>query len=820
MKRYTLVLGSAFLGLALGSATNPAELSAAPGMVGPQSSGTLSIESGQALLDQYCVYCHDDVEKSGGMSLSGLDLAHVEDSAELAETMVRKLRAGMMPPAGAPRPDAAILTALAESLEYGLDTVAAANPNPGGRALQRLNRAEYARSIRELLEIDVDVAGLLPPDVMGQGFDNTAEALSVSAVLVQGYMRAASQISRVAVGDPRATPGSATFKIPRTASQMRHVEGAPFGTRGGMVQVHNFPANGDYVFNLTLYGTAAGRIFGLNNPLFDDGAVSKGELEVSVNGERVALLEVNRSMSESSSGLTLTTEPIFIEAGPQKVAATFVQKFSGMVDDLVAPIEHTQADGEIATGSGITALPHLQDLNITGPFRATGVSYTPSRARIFTCRPTLPSEEMSCAAEIISNLASEAYRKAVSAEDLEGLMNFYVEGRDGGDFESGVRMALQAVLASPSFVFRFEAEPDSVQPGQDYRISDLELASRLSYFLWSTVPDDALIEVAEEGRLHEPTVLEQQVRRMIKDPRAETLSTRFAAQWLHLADLTGVVPDPLLYPQFDTTMGESMRRETELLFDSIVREDRNLIELLTADYTFVDERLAKHYGISEVMGYRFQRVPVTDENRLGLLGHGSILTITSTADRTSPVQRGKWVMEVLLGTPPPNPPPNVPELAETARLTSGKVLTVRERMEEHRANPTCAACHRMMDPIGLALENFDPTGRWRTLDGGSVINPTTELFDGTHVNGPASLRHAILARSEAFIRNFIENLMSYGLGRRVEYYDMPTVRVIARAAAENDNRISSFILGVVRSPAFQMKRAAGGTTVEAGGQRQ
>ena len=820
MKRYTLISGALFLILAVGNGTNLAEQPAAPAMVGPQTPVTLSLESRQSLLDQYCAYCHDDVEKSGDMSLSGLDLAHVEDSAELGEKMIRKLRAGMMPPAGAPRPDVATLTALAASLEQDIDTVAAASPNPGARALQRLNRAEYARSIHELLEIEVDVAGLLPPDVMGQGFDNTAEALSVSAVLVQGYMRAASEISRVAVGDPKATPGSVTFKIPRTASQMRHVEGAPFGTRGGMVLVHNFPANGDYVFNLTLYGTAAGRIFGLNNPLFDDGAVSTGELEVSVNGERVALLEVTRSMSESSTGLTLTTEPIFIEAGPQKVAAAFVQKFSGMVDDLVAPIEHTQADGEIATGSGITALPHLQDLNITGPFRATGVSETPSRARIFTCRPTLPSEEMSCATEIVSSLASEAYRKTLSAEDLEGLMNFYMEGRKDGDFETGIRMALQAVLASPSFVFRFEAEPSTVEPGQDYRISDLELASRLSYFLWSTVPDDELLEVAEEGRLHEPVVLERQVRRMIKDPRAETLSTRFAAQWLHLADLTGVVPDPLLYPQFDTTMGESMRRETELLFDSVVREDRNVLDLLTADYTFVDERLAKHYGIPEVMGYRFQRVPVTDKNRLGLLGHGSILTITSTADRTSPVQRGKWVMEVLLGTPPPNPPPNVPELEETARLTSGKVLTVRERMEEHRANPTCAACHRMIDPIGLALENFDPTGRWRTLDSGSVINSASVLFDGTPVDGPASLRNAILARSEAFIRNFTENLMSYGLGRRVEYYDMPTVRVIASDAAKNDNRISSFILGVVRSPAFQMKRAGFGVTDEAGGQRQ
>ena len=792
---------------------------AAPAMAASPNVPSLSLEAQQTLVDQYCVFCHDDVEKSGGMSMSGLDLAHVEASPELVEKMIRKLRAGLMPPARQPRPDAATLRAFVASLEQGMDREGAAHLNPGRLSLHRLNRAEYALSVRDLLEVDVDVAALLPPDSMGYGFDNTADALGISPALVEGYIRAAGETSRAALGDLKLGGTSVTYKITRTASQMRKVEGAPFGTRGGISVIHNFPADGEYTFTLTFYGESTGGIFGLNNPLAED---YEEEIEISIDGRRVAVMTVENSMNErDAAGLTLTTGPISIKAGPQRLSAAFIQRFMGLVDDLIRPIEHTIADQQVSTGEGISTLPHLQDLNIKGPYNATGVSETPSRSRIFSCRPTSFDEEESCAGKIISDLATQAYRRPVSAEDLEGLMTFYRTGREEGDFESGIRTSLQAILASPSFVFRFEQAPPDAQPGENYRITDLELASRLSFFLWSTGPDDELMSVARDATLSDPAVLENQVRRMLEHPRSEALSTRFGGQWLGLGNLEGRVPDPILFPQFDMYMGESMRRETELFFESIIREDRNVLDLLTEDYTFVDERLAKHYKIPNVLGNRFRRVAVTSEDRRGLLGHASILTITSNADRTSAVQRGKWVMETLLGSPPPTPPPNVPELEETDRLTASKVLTLRERMEEHRANPTCAACHRMIDPIGLALENFDATGRWRVQDGGIPIDTSTELFDGTKITGPASLREAILARSDAFIQNFTENLLVYALGRKNEYYDMPTVRTIARDAATNDNRFSSFVLGVVRSPAFQMRQMEETTeeAAQAGGRR-
>ena len=802
-------LGLVSLCLALGTGSSLAEPQETPAVE------LLSPEAQQALVDQYCLWCHDDLEKSGDLSMSGLDLTKVGQNTEIVEKMIGKLRAGMMPPMGQPRPDAQTLEAFVTSMEAGIDRAAASSPNPGRRALARLNRIEYANSIRELLGIEVDVAALLPPDSMGHGFDNMAEALSISPALIEGYMRAAGEISRVAVGDPKASATSATYSISRTASQMYHVEGAPMGTRGGISVVHNFPADGEYTFAMTFYGESTGGIFGLNNPLAED---YKEQIEVSINGERAEALEVLNSMNESQpAGLSLTTKPVSVKAGPQRVSAAFIQRFYGLVDDVIRPIEHTIADQQVSTGEGITTLPHLQDLNIRGPFNTTGVSLTPSRARIFTCRPTSAAEEEPCATEILSDLATQAYRRPVSAEDLEGLMTFYRTGREEGDFESGVRTALQATLASPNFVFRFERVPASVEPGQNHRISDLELASRLSYFLWSTVPDAALVRVASEGGLRDPATLEQQVRRMLQDPRSEALSTRFAAQWLRLRDLEGKVPDPILFPQFDAGLGESMRRETELFFGSVVREDRNVLDLLTGDYTFVDERLAKHYKLPNVIGNRFRRVPITDENRRGLLGQASILTLTSNADRTSPVQRGKYVMEVLLGSPPPAPPPNVPPLEETERLTGGKILTLRERMEEHRANPICAACHKLIDPIGLALENFDVTGRWRTLEAGAPIDPVGELYDGTILNGPTSLRQAILDRSDAFVHNFTENLLTFGLGRKVEHYDMPTVRAIARRAAAEDNRFSSFIMGVVGSAAFQMSRAEETTVAEAQG---
>ena len=798
-KQWIAILGTVVLGLVAAAQDNLAEQQAAPEAALESANGltpgVLSLESQQALVDQYCVWCHNDVEKAGDMTLSGLDPAHVEESAELAEKMIRKLRAGMMPPAGQPRPDAAILEALAASLETTLDRLAAANPDPGARVLQRLNRAEYARSIRELLDLDVDGASLLPPDSMGRGFDNIADALTLSPALMEGYIRAASKISRLAVGEVVA-PTMATYKVPRTSSQMRHVRGAPLGTRGGLSVVHTFPADGEYVFKMEFYHGSV--LFG--------GKADDEQIEVSVDGERVALLDIDAQLSETrGSGVNVDTPPISIKAGPRRLSAAFIMRFAGPIDDLMSPNEITLADTEVAAGDGITTLPHLEFLEVRGPFNATGTSATPSRRKIFTCRPTGPGEETPCATEIISRLASQAYRRPLTPEDLEGLMSFYREGRETADFEAGTRDALQAILTSPYFVFRFEQEREDAKPGETFRISDLELTSRLSYFLWSTAPDDELYAAAREGRLHDLTVLRQQVRRMLDDSRAETLATRFAGQWLRLADLEGMHPDPERFRLFDTTLAESMRRETELLFESVVREDRNVLDLLTADYTFVDERLAKHYGIPNVQGNRFRRVAVNDENRRGLLGHGSILTLTSVPTRTSPVARGKWVLDVLLGTPPPPPPPNVPELEETEGIQGDKLLTLRERMEVHRQNPFCAGCHAMIDPIGLALENYDATGRWRELDAGAPIDSVGELFDGTIVDGPVGLRRALMDKSDALIRNFTENLMTYGLGRRVEYYDMPTVRDIARKAALNDNRFSSFVMGVIESPAFQMR---------------
>jgi len=510
-------------------------------------------------------------------------------------------------------------------------------------------------------------------------------------------------------------------------------------------------------------------------------------------------------MSETNGGLSLRTGRISVKAGPHRVSAAFMPKFSGLADDLVAPIEYTLAD---AIGAPqLLQVPHLQDFTITGPYTVSGVSDTPVRRRVFKCRPVSPGEELRCATTIITNLARQAYRRPVTQEDLEGLLGFYETARKNADFESGIRTALQAILASPKFVFRLEQRPVNIAAGQTYRINDLELASRMSYFLWSTAPDDELINSAASGKLHNPIELEKQTRRMLADPRSESLATRFAAQWLRLAELKNMVPDALLYPNFDHTLADAMRRETELLFDSVVREDRSVLELLTANYTFVNERLALHYKIPGILGNRFRRVELTDDYRRGLLGQGSILTLTSQADRTSPVLRGKWVMEVLLRTPPPPPPPNVPGLEATKPVKDGHVLTVRERMEAHRSNPACNSCHRMIDPIGLSLENFDPTGTWRIRDSGVLIDSSTVLFDGTPANGPADLRKTILKYPEAFIRNFTENLLTYSLGRRLQYSDMPAVRAITREAARNNNRASSLILGIIKSAPFEMSRA-------------
>jgi len=814
--------GVAALGLGVSASGGPAQpqrpaaaaVKPKPALAVAHAPERMPADEQDALVKRYCAVCHSDAGKNrtAGLSLAHFEAAQIEQNVEVSEKMIRKLRAGMMPPAGARRPDGDALQQFAAAMEARIDAAAALHPNPGRRIFQRLNRAEYQRSIHDLLDLDVDVNAFLPPDTMSAGFDNIADVQAVSPTLVEGYLRAASRVSTLAVGDRTAGASEQTYKVPRTQSQMRHIEGTPWGTRGGISVVHNFPADGEYTFRIMLHGTPVGELFG--------SVASRNEqIEVSINGERAALLDIDYRMSEKDkNGLNLVTPRIHVRAGPQHLAAAFIQKFDGVVDDLIAPIDYTLADTEYGDNVGITILPHVRDFSVTGPYTVTGVSDTPSRRRVFICRPLSPTEEIPCARKIVGQLATEAYRHPAGNEDVESLMQFYADGRKGKDFESGIKSALQAMLASPSFLFRLEEIPSGVRPGQTYRITDTDLASRLSYFLWDTVPDAELLKVAATGTLHTPAVLEKQVKRMLADPRAESLSTRFASQWLRLQDVDKIHPDALLFPSFDHDLAESYKRETELLFESIVREDRNILDLFTADYTFVNERIAKVYRIPNVTGGEFRRVTLADENRRGILGHGSILMLTSVADRTSPVQRGKWIMEALLGSPPPPPPqdPAPPPLEETKAVgEGGRPLTVRERMEEHRKNPACTSCHRMMDPLGLALENFDVVGAWRIKDAGTPVDTNGVMYDGTPLGGPADLRQALLNKSTTVIRNFVDNLMSYAIGRRLEYYDQPAVRTIAKQADANGNRFSSYVLGIVNSAAFQMAKAEPAATTAA-----
>jgi mono/diheme cytochrome c family protein len=768
-----------------------------------------SIEEQNKLVAQYCSGCHSERIKSGGLVLAGFDASKAEQNTETVEKMIRKLRAGMMPPPTARKPEPAAVSAFVESLESRLDKAAALNPNPGWRPFQRLNRAEYGRAIHDLLGIDFDVTSFLPPDTLSSGFDNIADVQNFSPTLMEGYLRAASQISRVAVGDRTASPTSVTYKIGRTQSQMRHIDGAPMGTRGGLSVVHVFPADGEYVIKASMHNEPLGGIYGRYSMLTM--GITE-QVDVSVDGERVALLDVSPAMSETDfgqnkgqNGLEIRTPPIHIKAGPKRVSVAFIQKLDGPVDDIVAPLENTLADVNISYG--VTALPHMRDVAIVGPSKVTGVSETPSRKKIFTCRPQSEKDEETCAVQIVKNLTSQAYRGTAEADDIQDAMEFFQKGRKSGDFESGIRLALQSILVSPRFLFRLEQTPGGTRvqnASGAYRISDQDLATRLSFFLWDAGPDAELIKAANAGALRTPAGLEKQVRRMLADKRSESLSTRFASQWLRLQDLEKIFPDYLLYPQFDDTLSQSMIKETTMFFDSIVREDRNVLDLLTADYSFVNERLAKHYGIPNVTGSAFRRVQLP-EYRRGLLGQGSILTLTSVADRTSPVLRGKWVMDVLLGTPPPPPPPNVPALDDSVKATEGgKMLTTRQRMEEHRKNPTCAGCHRFMDPLGLSLENFDVTGAWRIKDNEMPVDVAGDMYDGSKINGPAGLREGLLRHQDMVLRSFTENLMTYAIGRRIEYGDMPAVRQIVASAAKHDNHFSAFILGVVNSAAFRM----------------
>jgi mono/diheme cytochrome c family protein len=753
----------------------------------------MSPDEQDKVIAQYCGSCHNDDDLKGDLSLDHFKAADAGTQAELAEKMVRKLRTGMMPPAGFDQPDASMRESLVTGLEATLDKAASA-PRPGRRAFQRLNRAEYAAAIRDLFGVSVDVEAFLPADTISAGFDNIADVQMPSATVMQGYLRAAAHISRVVMGDPEADATSTIYEVPRTRSQKDHVEGAPFGTRGGTAVVHHFPADGSYKFQMLLHGAPEGELFGRT--------VGKIRLEVSIDGARVALVDVDRWISESSpQGLSVSTDAIPVTAGPHRVAAAFVREFEGVEDDFIRPVEHTLADTQIGLGYGVTSLPHLRNFGITGPFDVRGVSNHAVRDALLTCRPATPGEQQACARRILEGVATLAYRRPVAAADLDQLMPFFQQGLRSGGFETGVRTGLQAVLSSLHFLFRLEEAPASARGGI-YRVNDVDLASRLSFFLWGTIPDQALLDVARTGELSRPAVFEREVRRMMADERSSALATRFGAQWLRLQDLEKVEPDALDYPYFDETLSEAMHRETELFFEHLVRDDRPLLDVLTADYTYVNERLARHYGIGGVAGPAFQRVTYPDTTRRGLLGHGSILTLTSHGNRTSPVLRGKWVLEVLLGSPPPPPPANVPDLDETGEAKAGRRLSVAEQLAEHRANPACSSCHNVIDPIGLSLDNFDVDGSWRRKDRGVLLETLSTMYDGTKLTGVADLRQAIVKRSDVVATHFTEMLMAYALGRRVEPADMPVIRRIVRDAAPQNFKMSALILGVVRSNAF------------------
>jgi mono/diheme cytochrome c family protein len=752
---------------------------------------TPSAATTQSLVNQYCVGCHNERLKRGELVLAGLDATRPAANAATWEKVARKVRAGMMPPAGAKRPEPSRLATLVDDLEAALDRAAEIAPHPGRPALHRLNRVEYRNSVRDLLGFEVDTASLLPPDDMSYGFDNVADSLTISPTLLDSYIAAANVITRLAAGDPNVSPRVATYRVPQTVTQNEHVDGTPLGTRGGLAVRHYFPADGEYTFGMSFYHYN-GKMFGALQ--------DKEQIEVSVDGARVALLAINLRQGATDE---VRTPPIKIKAGSRMVAAAFIRRAAGPVQDFIQPFE--QALSNLAAEvPGVTGLLHVLNLGITGPTNVTGLGDTPSRRRIFSCRPTGPRDEEACATTILSSLARQAFRRPITSADAARLLRLYREGRTArGDFEAGIRMGLQSILADPEFLFRFERTPPGAAPGSIHRISDLELASRLSYFLWSSSPDETLIQLAGKNRLRDPAVLEQQVKRMLADPRADALAENFASQWLHLRNLRDWHPDPFVFPDADRNLMRSMERETELLFMSVVREDRPILDLLTADYTFVDGRLARHYGIPNVVGNRFRKVPVTDEARRGLLGHASILTVTALPTRTSPVVRGKWILDNLLGAPPPQPPPDVPPLPENTDET--KPVPLRARLQAHRASPTCAACHAVMDPIGFALEGFDAVGRAREFDSGERITPSGELMDGTVLDGPLGLRKALLDRSELFARTFTEKLLTYALGRGLDHHDMPVARSIVRRAARHGQLFSTFVLGVVTSAPFQMR---------------
>lgn len=759
----------------------------------PRTAPTPAAE--RALLEEYCIVCHDNQTKTANFSLESADINAVGDHPEIWERVIRKLRAGMMPPPGNPRPPLAQYEQLRDWLENQIDAKAAAHPNPGSVVMHRLNRTEYANAIRDLLDLTLDVSTLLPADDSARGFDNVAGSLTISPTLLEAYTTAATRIARAAVGFWKS-PTAAVYISPADASQNQHIEGLPFGTRGGMAVRHVFPSDGEYKFSVQNLGI---------------GKFIPGEkLEFLIDNEVVAkhtYAGVGLSANNSSDNDGSIDVIVPVKSGSHMVGVTFVAANYRPSLDMIRQFERKSLEDNPIPQ--IEYYPAIGILRINGPFNPTRPVDSASIRKVFTCHPANQSQEDACAKEILTTLMRRAYRRPATGADWEWVQAFYKEGRHEGNFEDGIELGLRRILTSPQFLIRAEREPEHIAAGQPYRITDLELASRLSFLIWSSIPDDELIEVANQNKLHLPNVLEQQVHRMLADPKADALVENFGDQLLYLRNLPATSPDGVYYPDWDDELRKSYRRETELLFGSIIKENRSVVDLLTADYTFLNERLAKHYGIPGIYGSEFRRVALGPDlaYRRGLLGQGSVLSLTWVQNfRTSPVKRGVWVLENILGTPPPEPPPNVPPLEDTK--SDGKVLTLREQMTLHRSMEPCASCHKLMDPIGFSLENFDADGKWRTKqggDGGVPIDTSAVLWDGTKVNGPIELRQALLKYSPQFVRTITEKLMTFSLGRGVEYEDMPVIRSIVRDADKDNDRFVSILMGIVKSGPFQMR---------------
>jgi hypothetical protein len=779
-----------FLLLLAPFASSPAE---EPCTVTPDHSGVRVTEPVGDFFERYCFDCHDEGANTAGLALDNLMARDVAENIPAWETTVRKLTTRQMPPHDAPRPDEQEYQAVVSWLEASLDRVAAARPNPGRtETFRRLNRTEYQNAIRDLLALEVDAAGLLPPDESSHGFDNVTVG-DLSPTLLNRYISAAQKISRLAIGRPSETPAGETIRIPPDVTQDVHIAGLPLGTRGGVLIPYHFPQDGEYEIQVRLMRDRNGNVESLREP---------HELDVLLDRERMARFTIKPpppGQGDEALDAHLKTR-VRATAGRHALGVTFVKQSSSLLETRRQPLNvHFNFYRHPRLG------PAVYEVSILGPFDANGAGDTPSRRRVFVDQPVDAHDEEACARRILTALMRRAYRRPVDEEDLKTPLEFFRAGRDEAGFEAGVESALSAVLVSPQFLFRIERDPPQATPGGAYPVNDLELASRLSFFLWSSIPDDELLDLAERGELRQAEVLEKQVRRMLADERSRSLATNFAGQWLYLRNLQSITPDGRLFPDFDDNLRQAMRRETELFFESIVREDRSVLDLLQADYTYLNERLGKHYGVPHVYGSRFRRVTLDpSSHRGGLLRHASVLTVTSYATRTSPVIRGNWVLKNLIGSPPPPPPDNVPALEDN---TVGAALSVRERLAQHRANPACASCHNLMDPVGFALENFDAVGRWRELEEGQPVDASGALPDGSEFAGPSGLEQALLNRPEWFVRTITEKLLTFALGRGVEYYDAPAVRGILRRAKNDDYRFSSLIMGIVHSEPFQKRKA-------------